>query len=250
MKMGDHWMDLFEHAPGPQPFMRRYFKPLIVLLSLVTALCLTIRRSGPHGHVAVGAGEPSRAAAKDDKRPYDLAALRIFNNTLMKVNDSYVDPTRVDPKQMLLAALDQVQKSVAEVLVEPHAEQNRVMVRVDTSQQEFAIGEVDSPWALSMKMREIFRFISQNLPPGTDSETVRNIEYAAVNGMLSTLDPHSMLLDPQMYNEMKLNTRGSFGGLGIVIGIRKGALTVIRPMPNTPAWNAGIKAGDRIVRIE
>jgi carboxyl-terminal processing protease len=228
--------------------MKRYFKPILVGVALVIALLLTVTRRGPHGGT-VGV-EPLRAAQHDDKRQYDLAALRIFNNTLMRVNDSYVDPTRVDPKQMLLSALDQVQKSVAEVLVEPKPEQNKVIVRVDTAQQEYAIGEVDSPWALSMKMREIFRFISQNLPPGTDSETVRNIEYAATNGMLSTLDPHSMLLDPQMYNEMKLNTRGSFGGLGIVIGIRKGALTVIKPMPNTPASTAGIKAGDRIVRID
>lgn len=229
--------------------MNRYFKPIVVGLSLTIALFLTYsRRNGPHtGAVGV---EPAHASQKDDKRPYDLTALRVFNNTLMRVNDSYVDPTRVDPKQMLLSSLDQVQKSVAEVLVEPHAEQNKVLVRVDTAQQEFAIGEVDSPWALSMKMREIFRFISQNLAKDTDSETVRNIEYAATNGMLSTLDPHSMLLDPQTYNEMKLNTRGSFGGLGIVIGIRKGALTVIRPMPDTPASRAGIKAGDRIVRID
>jgi carboxyl-terminal processing protease len=244
-------MDLFDgnlRPEGPEPFMHRYFKPILVGLALAMALLLTVTRSGRH--VGLGAGEPSNAAQKDDKRPYDLAALRVFNNTLMRVNDSYVDPTRVEPKQMLLAALDQVQKSVAEVLVEPKPEANKVKVGVDTAQSEFAIGEVDSPWALSMKMREIFRFISQNLPPNTDAETVRNIEYAAVNGMLSTLDPHSMLLDPQMYNEMKLNTRGSFGGLGIVIGIRKGALTVIRPMPNTPAWNAGIKAKDRIIRIE
>src|SRR5947209_11531890 len=243
-------MDLFEHATGPQPFMRRYFKPILVFMALAMALCITIRRAGPHGRVDVGAGEPLRAAAKEDKRPYDLAALRIFNNTLMRVNDSYVDPTRVDPKQMLLAALDQVQKSVAEVLVEPKAEQNKVTVRVDTAQQEYSIGEVDSPWALSMKMREIFRFIQQNLPPGTDPETVRNIEYSATNGMLSTLDPHSMLLDPQTYTEMKLTTRGSFGGLGILIGLRKGELTVIKPYPDTPASKAGIKAGDRIIRID
>jgi carboxyl-terminal processing protease len=242
-------MDLFEHATGPQPFMRRYFKPILVFVALALALCITIRRAGPHGHVDVGAGEPLRAAQKDDKRPYDLAALRIFNNTLMRVNDAYVDPTRVDPKEMLKASLDQVQKSVAEVLVEPRGN-DKLIVRVDTAQQEFSIGEVDSPWALSMKMKEIFRFIAQNLPPGTDQETVRNTEYAATNGMLSTLDPHSMLLDPQTYTEMKLTTRGSFGGLGILIGLRKNELTVIKPYPDTPASKAGIKAGDRIIRID
>jgi len=173
--------------------MKRYFKPILVMVALSIALVLTFTRR--HG-IDV---DPVSAAQRDDKRPYDLAALRIFNATLMRVNDSYVDPTRVDPRQMLLAALDQVQKSVAEVLVEPHAEQGKVTVRVDTAQQEFSIADVDSPWALSMKMKDIFRFVAQNLPPHTDAETVRNIEYAATNGMLSTLDPHSMLLEPQQY---------------------------------------------------
>jgi hypothetical protein len=101
-------MDLFEHATGPQPFMRRYFKPILVMVALVLALCITIRRA-PHGHVDVGAGEPLRAASKDDKRPYDLAALRIFNNTLMRV-----DVRRSDASiESAEASLDQV-KSVAE----------------------------------------------------------------------------------------------------------------------------------------
>jgi carboxyl-terminal processing protease len=238
--------------------MKRYGKPLLVLAALCVALVLTItRHRSPTGSAAIGlgAGETSRAAQSDDKKPYDLAALRIFKSTLMRVNDAYVDPRRVDPKQMLLSALDQVQKSVAEVLVEAPkpgdaANANRVLVRVDTAQQAFDISGVDSPWALSFKMTEIFKFIAANLPPGTDKETVRSIEYAATNGMLSTLDPHSLLLEPAMYNEMKMSTRGSFGGLGIVIGIRKGNLTVIRPMPDTPADKAGIKAGDRIVRID
>src|SRR6185312_6642850 len=86
-------------------------------------------RAGPHARLDVGAGEPIHAAQKDDKKPYDLAALRIFNNTLMRVNDAYVDPTRVDPKEMLKMALDQVQKSVAEVIVEPKGN-DKLVVRV------------------------------------------------------------------------------------------------------------------------
>ncbi len=240
-------MDIFG-ASSPYVATRRFLKPLLILVALCMALGLTIHQ---RGRLVLGAGELSVAAARDDKKPYDLTALHVFNSTLMRVNDSYVDPTRVDAKKMLLAALDWVQRRVAEVLVEPHPEQNRVVVRVDNAQQEFQIGEVDSPWTLSMKMREIFRFIQHNLPADMDTESVRNIEYAATNGMLSTLDPHSALLDQASSDALKMDTRGSFGGLGIVIGIRKnGALTVIRPMPNTPAYNAGIRANDRIVRIE
>jgi carboxyl-terminal processing protease len=227
--------------------MKRYFKVILVCTAMTVALVLTVTRRGPGMRIGL---EKSGAASMERGRPYELAALRIFNGTLMRINDAYVDPTRVDPKGMLLAALDSVQKQVAEVLVEPFPEKNRVVVRVDTASREFQIGEVDSPWSLSTKMSEICRFIAANLPPGTDAETVRNIEYAATNGMLSTLDPHSILLEPQMYTEMKMSTRGSFGGLGIVIGIRKGSLTVIRPMRGTPAWEAGVRKGDHIVRIE
>jgi carboxyl-terminal processing protease len=234
--------------------MTRLGKPLLVAASVLFALLLTVTRStGPRGTVGIGAGATGVAAqvGKGDKSgPYDLASLRVFKSTLMRVNDAYVDPTRVEPRQMLLSALDQVQKSVAEVLVEPHKEQSRVTVRVDTAQQEFDISTVDSPWALATKMSEVFGFISKNLPSDTERDQVRNIEYAATNGMLSTLDPHSVLLDPTLYNEMKMTTRGSFGGLGIVVGIRNGHLTVIRPMPDTPAGRAGIKKGDRIVRID
>ncbi len=248
--------------------MRRNRKSLLVVVTLALALLLTVTVRDPHG-LRLSAGEPLGATpppVATSGKKYDLSSLHVFNATLMRINDSYVDPARVDPKQMLLSALDQVQKSVAEVLVEPHPEEDRIVVRVDTVQKEFRIGcpaskpvaanaptpppckdEVDSPWALSLKMREIFRFIGDNIQPGTDA---KELEYAATNGMLSTLDPHSVLLEPAVYNEMRLNTRGNFGGLGIVIGIRKGALTVLKPMPNTPASLAGLKAGDRIVRIE
>ncbi len=141
-------MDLFDSSSGFYPSgIRRALKPLVVAASLFVTLFLTLSRRGPEGQLALGP-EPLRAAQKD-KRPYDLTALKIFNKSLMRVNDSYVDPTRVDPKQMLLAALDQVQKSVAEVLVEPRPDKSKVMVRVDTAEQTFAIADVDSPWALS-----------------------------------------------------------------------------------------------------
>ena len=74
---------------------------------------------------------------------------------------------------------------------------------------------------------------------------LREIEYAAVNGMLSTLDPHSILLEPKMYREMRLATKGEFGGLGFVIAMRDGNLTVVRVLKNTPAQKAGIKREGR-----
>ena len=68
--------------------------------------------------------------------------------------------------------------------------------------------------------------------------------------MLSTLDPHTILLEPKYFKEMKLQTRGEFGGLGFVIAMRDGNLTVVKVLKNTPAQRAGIKAKDVIHEIE
>lgn len=72
----------------------------------------------------------------------------------------------------------------------------------------------------------------------------------AIRGMLKTLDPHTSYLPPEAFKQMKVETSGRFGGLGIEITVRKGILTVVTPIEDTPADKAGIKAGDRIIKIE
>jgi carboxyl-terminal processing protease len=78
----------------------------------------------------------------------------------------------------------------------------------------------------------------------------KKLVYGAINGMLSSLDPHSSFMPPDSYKEMKIDTKGAFGGLGIEISIKDGVLTVISPIEDTPAFKAGIKAGDMILKID
>jgi carboxyl-terminal processing protease len=78
----------------------------------------------------------------------------------------------------------------------------------------------------------------------------KDLIYGALKGMLGSLDPHSQFMDPDTYNELKVDTQGKFGGVGIEITIKDGLLTVVTPIEDTPAWKAGVKAGDRIVKIE
>jgi len=78
----------------------------------------------------------------------------------------------------------------------------------------------------------------------------KDVIYGALTGMLNSLDPHSQFLTPEDYDELKTDTQGKFGGLGIEISIRDSLLTVVTPIEDTPAWKAGIKAKDRIVKIE
>ena len=68
--------------------------------------------------------------------------------------------------------------------------------------------------------------------------------------MMRTLDPHSTYMTAEMYKELDVETKGSFGGIGIEITIKKDILTVVSPIEDTPAFHAGIKAGDQIVRID
>ena len=78
----------------------------------------------------------------------------------------------------------------------------------------------------------------------------KKLVYGAINGMLASLDPHSSFMPPDTYKEMKIDTKGTFGGLGIEITIKDGILTVISPIEDTPAYKAGIKSGDQILRID
>ncbi|MDA9073151.1 S41 family peptidase [Pelagibacteraceae bacterium] len=72
---------------------------------------------------------------------------------------------------------------------------------------------------------------------------------SAINGVLQSLDPYSAYMSPEIFKEMQTDTRGEFGGLGIEIGMESGVVKVISPIDDTPAANAGIKAGDYIVKI-
>jgi carboxyl-terminal processing protease len=72
----------------------------------------------------------------------------------------------------------------------------------------------------------------------------------ALNGMISSLDPHSSYFDPKTYADMQVKTEGQYGGLGLVISADNGAIKVVSPMDDTPASKAGIKAGDIILAVD
>lgn len=232
--------------------MRRFSASgFILLASFVAAIVLTVIRPSPQGLISFGLGEPEVRAAPGRSgqaaTKHNLTALDVFNVTLVRIRDAYVDPSRIDPKKMLFEALDSVQFNVPEVLIEASPARDQVVVVVNDQRKTFSTSDVDSPWRLSGKLKKIFRFIESHMNPSAE---LADVEYAAVNGMLNTLDPHSVLLQPEVAREMDVSTSGKFGGLGIVIRMIKRKLTVVKPMNNTPAERAGIKSGDHIVRID
>jgi carboxyl-terminal processing protease len=83
-----------------------------------------------------------------------------------------------------------------------------------------------------------------------DDVTTKQLIDGAINGMLVSLDAHSAYLTPDLYKELQVDTRGSFGGLGIEITLRNGILTVVSPIEDTPAFRSGVRSGDQIIKIE
>lgn len=83
-----------------------------------------------------------------------------------------------------------------------------------------------------------------------DKLTYQDLIHGALKGMLNTLDPHSEFMESSKYDDLKKDTQGEFGGVGVVISMKDNYLTVVAPMEDTPGFKAGILTGDRIVKID
>ncbi len=97
------------------------------------------------------------------------------------------------------------------------------------------------------KFNEVFDLVKKNYVEEVDSTT---LVQGAINGMIRALDPHSAYMTPDLYKELEVETQGQFGGIGIEITILKDVLTVVSPIEGTPAFLAGVKPGDQIVKID
>ncbi len=93
---------------------------------------------------------------------------------------------------------------------------------------------------------EVLRKVEKNYVEGTDAKA---LIYGAIKGMVETLDPHSSFITAEDYKELMIETKGSFPGVGIVITVKDKVLTVVSPIEGTPAYEAGMKAGDQIIMI-
>ena len=186
--------------------MRRLSKLIVFLAACSAALAFTVTRRDDG--IRVRADNPIHAAMRPLAGKYDLAQIPIFSKTLLYVHENYFDKNRVDPKRMLVGALDFVQRDVPEILIDrwPEHDPKQVTVKVNGQQRSFSIERVDAPWNLRVKLQEIFQFVQPNLQPVPEKEESRRlveIEMAATNGMLYTLDPHSVLLDVETYKDMR-----------------------------------------------
>jgi carboxyl-terminal processing protease len=94
---------------------------------------------------------------------------------------------------------------------------------------------------------DVLDIIEKNFVDPVDS---KKLIRGAIRGMISSLDPHSAFLLPESYKDLQIETRGEFSGIGIVITMQDNVVTVISPIEGTPAYKAGIKAGDQIIKVD
>src|SRR5213076_1460895 len=109
-------------------------------------------------------------------------------------------------------------------------------------------GDDDSGYAQISVFAKAVQLLRQDYVDGNKT-SYHDLIYAAMRGMLASLDPHSQFMEPNDFKDMQDDTRSRFNGLGIEVSVKGGLLTVIAAMEDTPASKAGIMSGDQILRI-
>lgn len=179
---------------------------------------------------------------------YSLSSLKNLRRSVDYIQTQYVDPDRFDYPGMLTAALTGVERRVPGVLVRLEGQGSALHIAVGNYSTVLTVQKATSFATLEETLQRVAAILeahvdAKEVPPA-------DIEYAMINGVLSTLDPHSVFLPPESAKKMEEDNDGEFGGLGITIQTRDGELAVEYPLEDTPAFRAGIKAGDLILRIE
>src|SRR5687768_11541285 len=240
--------------------MQRVFRPLAVFsiasgASLAAALQLMV--GGARGSDGPSYGTSTFFPG------YDLTKLELVEPTLYHVDESYVDPVRIDWEEMYVAALDAIERRVPVALFTREPGDQMVSVEIGEFRTVLEVAPIDSRPELQDQLRRIASLLAEHLDEDdvpmdtsgdspTPGDAFAQIEYALINGMLSTLDPHSVLLPPEDAREMDVENQGEFGGLGITIEVNPddGRLMISCPMAKTPADRAGLQAEDHILRID
>lgn len=219
-------------------YMRKnFYKFIIFLFTLLIVIFFAISHgSSLNKHF----NEEVNQAEKEYK-------FRLVGIVCSYLNRFYVEPDRVKPKEMLIESLSWLERIIPEVQVNVNDELEEMEILVDKTSKIIDISRIRQLGELYNTLNDAMRFVNENKYHEIKAE---EIEYAAINGLLAQLDPHSVVFPPKDFAEFKIGTSGKFGGLGMVVGLRDGLLTVISPIEGTPAFRAGLKSGDKIIAID
>lgn len=218
------------------------------LVGLVAALILNFaireRQLGRFGLAAEV--RPAREAPQAER----LADSLLTDSILSIVQSYYVDSGRVDNRGLLEMALASLATNPR---VKTGSAPGAVWIEIDGNRRLFPIKEKPRYQDVLEAFTTLAKLVDEagiSLAVGEAPEKGAPGSVTLLNSMLAELDAHSALLSPDAYRELRQGTEGSFGGLGVLVGIRDNLLTVIKPLPHSPAQRAGIKQKDRILGID
>jgi carboxyl-terminal processing protease len=224
--------------------MHRACRPVVVFgTSVALSLSLLQFVNGAHGSSIT----PILPAITElSIGTYDLTQLEILEPTLYHVEENYVEPDRIDFELMFVEALEAVERRVPVCMFGRKKGGARVNLQIGGFQTVLEVRPIQTRRDLQRELEQIAVLIREHLDesdiPNVPEESTpyAEVEYALVNGVLDTLDPHSLLLPPEASREMDVDNQGEFGGLGITIVLREGRLTIEYPLKDTPAERAGL----------
>lgn len=184
----------------------------------------------------------------EDRNSYDYL---LIESILSIIQNYYVDAERVGNHELFILALQRLEEKgeinfrIADQEIE--IEKNKRILRLQYAP------DFDLPTLVSYVASVSELLLDPKIDTVVTSADADNWlhegRFKFLDAMLNGLDPHSALLDSFAYRELRQGTEGSFGGLGVVVGVKKDLLTVIKPIPKSPAARAGIQKNDKIIKI-
>ncbi len=219
---------------------------VVARLATLGSLAVVLVADGP-AHEGWGVRlRPGPAWALGSDSP--LRRLAILSRVIHRVHSEYVDPEGVRPKAMVLAALREVQRRVPLVFVRPapgesEEDPQTVVVEVGRERQAFDLGDVRSIFLARRHLQGILRFVGEHTGDGPAMRH-RDIEYAAIRGLLAELDPHSAFIEPEELRQMRADPEGVPASPGLVVtrrSVPRPARTRLPPvagelLPKGVAW--------------
>jgi carboxyl-terminal processing protease len=181
--------------------------------------------------------------------PRELNASRpeVFVEVTRVVESSYWDASKLNPQGLFKGVVEGVDEDVRRLGGTINHKGQQVVVSLSGQTKAVDLSAIDSLADLVQAFSSIHAFLLQQQ---RSNGQATNWEYRAVEGMVKSLDGNSSFMPPHEFREMQEETRGSFGGIGIRIGVEDGQVVIVEPMDGTPASKAGLKQGDRIMKID
>ncbi|MCY1061342.1 MXAN_5808 family serine peptidase [Nannocystis sp. SCPEA4] len=216
------------------------------LASVLLCAC-SAKESGAAAAAARSAEEASApevdvaAQLQLDRRRFPLTVW-----TAYVVQQEYFDKERFDPREQFAEALRHLGLNTPEFFAAVAGD--TATVTVADFRREFSLAGLSDLASVADRLEEVLAFVQDSLR--LDAEATHKVEYAAINGMLAPLDPHTILLTPEEHTDLGVKTRGQFGGIGAEIREDERRIRIVKVLANSPAAAAGLKDGDLLLQID